>query len=42
MNYADFGKNVFPFKNERLFYNIIKSKSGAYMLQISASKKGGR
>lgn len=40
INYADFGKNIFPFKNERLLFNIIQSKSGAYMLQISASKKG--
>jgi len=40
INYADFGKNIFPFKNESLLYNIIQNKSGAYILRISASKKG--
>jgi len=40
IEYSNFRKNLFPFKDEKLLLSIIRSKSGSYDIQISASKKG--
>ena len=40
IEYSLLKKGMSPFKNEKVLYNILQSKLGGYMLQITASNKG--